>query len=253
MFEDKRRLLVLVVLLVLAGYFLWQPLAVAGAGIYGTTGASAETPYGEKLEIEIGSGAETSGEASMIQQWTASYQDSESQQVYEVDDVYKSQEQVTLSYSLTVTHANVESIAATVKIKAIETTLDHEYALATNKALSGVSPISDSGQTQRTILEHLGTDIGCSTDSATVQYQIYAQVTATGSISGDTLTATVAYTQFGELSYVRSTESSAAEITPQIQVASNIEKYLGLPGQLTLSIVAVGAVAAAVWLWRREP
>lgn len=252
MFEDKRKLLALALVVLFLGYLLYQPLAVAGAGIYGTTGASAETPYGESLEIEIGTGAETSGEASMIQQWTASYTDDTSQQVYEVDGTYKSQEQVTLSYSLTVTYSNVESIAATVKIKAIETTLDHEYALATDKALSGASPISDNGQTQRTILEHLGTDIGCSTDSATVQYQIYAQVTATGSISGDTLTATVDYTQFGELVYLRSTESSTADITPQVNVASHIEEVLGLPGQPTLSIVAVGAVVAAVWLWRRE-
>lgn len=252
MFKDKRKLLVIALLVILAGYLLYQPLMLAGAGIYGTTGASAETPYGEKLEIEIGTGAETSGTASMIQRWTSSYQDGESQYVYEVNGTYKSQEQVTLSYSLAVTHANVETIKATVKIKAVESTYDHEYTLASQKSLSGSSPINDNGQTQRTILEHLGTDIGCSTDSATVQYQIYAQVTATGTISGDTLTATVDYTQFGALSYVRSQESSAAEVTPQVQVASYIEEYLGLPGQPTLSIVAVGAVVAAVWLWRRE-
>jgi len=187
-----------------------------------------------------------------------SYSDSESQNVYEVDGTYKSQEQVTLSYSLSVSYSNVENIQATVKIKAIDSGDNsyYEYALASSKTLSGSSPISDSGSTQKSITQHL-TDIDASLTGATVNYQIYCQVTATGTISGDTLTAEVAYTQFGSLEYQRSTESSSAEVTPTVSVASildtkasAIDSAIGLPEGVTLKLVALGCVAGALLVVR---
>jgi len=216
----KWLILLLIIAVALGGvgyYILSTPRIISGIGIAKTTSATAETPYGEKLEIKLTSGTETSGSAS----WLASYSETVSQQVYTVNGTYKDQEQVTLSYSLSVSYSNVENIKATVKIKAVDEADNsyHEYVLANAKALSGASPISDSGSVQRTIVDHL-TDADASTSSATIQYHIYCQVTGTGSISGETLTATIPYTQFSKLQYQRETESATADVSPTVSVAS---------------------------------
>ena len=221
MTRGQKWLLVLLLVCIVAGgvgaYYLTVPRVVAGARTSYGTSATAETPYGEKLEIKLNTGTQTSGSAS----WLASYSDTASQNVYEVDGSYKSQEQVTLSYSLTVSYSNVQNIQATVKIKAVDSSdsSSHEYVLANAKALSGTSPISDSGSVQRSIVDHL-TDCDASTTDATVNYEIYCKVTGTGSISGQTLTAEIPYTQFCSHHYVRSTESTEAEVTPTVSVAS---------------------------------
>jgi len=101
------------------------------------------------------------------------------------------------------------------------------------------------------ILAHL-TSIGGSTTSETVQYQIYAEVTATGTISGDTLTATIAYTPFGTLVYEQSSESSAASVTPTVSVASFLDDALGLPGETIMTTLAIMSVAAAWFILRRN-
>ncbi len=220
MTRGQKWLILLLFIAIIGGvgvYYLTVPKVIAGAeSSYGTS-ATAETPYGEKLEIKLNTGTQTSGSAS----WLASYSDSASQNVYTVDGTYASQEQVTLSYSLTVTYSNVQNIQATVKIKAVDDSDSsyYEYVLANNKALSGSSPISDSGSTTVSITQHL-TDCDASTSSATIKYHIYCRVTGTGSISGQTLTAEIPYTQFCSHSYQQSSESASAEVTPTVSVAS---------------------------------
>ena len=237
--KDNNPLIILLII-ILAGGLVYgimvygTPLTSPGASVGGTSSNSVETPYGEKLEISLGSSSETSGQASFFEvkapqaaSWVSSYQNSDSQDVYEVNGTYKSQEQVTMEYSLSVSYSNVESITSTVKIKAYEEATPanyHEYTLANAKALSGVSPIADSGSTVPSIIQHL-TDVGGSTTNEVVGYEIYCQVTATGTKSGDTLTATIPYTHFGGFSFVKSSESSTAQVTPTISAASFIESY----------------------------
>jgi len=261
--QNQRKLLVFsLIAIILVAYIAFTPVTITGATTTGSNTAEASTPYGESIGITIGSGSTTSGEASIINlaqvaSWVASYSDSDSQNVYDVNGSYKSQEQVTMSYSLSVTYSSVTNIHATVKVKAIDKgtpTNYHEYVLANTKSLSGASPISDNGQTQPSISTHL-TDIGGSTTSETVQYQIYCQVTATGSVSGETLTATVNYTPFGTLEYTRTSESSAAEVTPTVSVASVIEykasaidNLVGLPEGWTIQLVAITCVTVALAL-----
>lgn len=238
--KDNKPLALLLILLIVSGVgyaalVYGTPYLTTGAHAEGSTSNSVETPYGEKLEISLGSSSETSGQASFFTirnpvaaSWLASYQDSSSQDVYEVNGTYKSQEQVTMEYSLSVSHSNVESISATVKIKAYDesnkATNNHEYSLANGKSLSGASPISDSGSTVPSILQHL-TDVGGSTTNEVVGYEIYCQVTATGTKSGDTLTATIPYTHFGGFNFAKSSESSTAQVTPTISAASIVEVY----------------------------
>ena len=247
--RDRKLLLVVsVAALVIIAYIIFTPIVVAGARLKGENYAEASTPYGESISIKIGSGAETSGEASVVDfvapaSWLA-YVGSESQQVYDVDGTYKSQEVVTMSYSLSVTYTSVESITATVTVKAVYDVNDHEYPLASSKALTGVSPISDSGSTTPSITTHL-TALTCPLTGGTVTYEIYAQVTATGTVSGETLTATVPYTQFGSLVYTRTTESSEAQVTPTVSVASWMDDALGLPQGSAITIVAIAAAIVA--------
>jgi len=253
--KDRKLLLVgLVVALVFIAYIALTPIIVAGARAYGISTAEASTPYGESLEIQIGSGTETSGQASVIDfvmpaSWLAAV-GSTTQNVYTVDGTYKSQEQVTLSYALTVTYANVNTIQATVKIKSVYSTFNFEHTLANLKALSGISPISDTGNTVKTIAQHL-TDVSCPLTGGTVTYHIYCQVTAIGATSGQTLTATVAYTQFASLVYARTTESGSADVTPTVSVASWVDDALGLPQGSAITIVAIVAVIAAYKVVRR--
>ena len=236
--KDNNPLIIL--LIIFAGALVYgimvygTPLTSPGATVGGTSSNSVETPYGEKLEISLGSSSKTSGQTSFFEvkvpqtaSWVSSYQNSDSQDVYEVNGTYKSQEQVTMEYSLSVTYSNVESITALVKVKAYEEATpanNYEYTLANAKALSGASPIADSDSTVPSILQHL-TDVGGSTTNEIVGYEIYCQVTATGTKSGDSLTATIPYTHFGGFSFVKSSESSTAQVTPTISAASFIELY----------------------------
>lgn len=144
-------------------------------------------------------------------------------------------------------------VGSTVKIKALDKGTpanNHEYTLATEKALSGASPISDDGSTAPSISAHL-TSIGGSTTDEVVQYQIYCQVTALGTVSGETLTATISYTPFGTLHYVKSSESSTADVVPSINVTSWLDEALGLPGETIMTALAAMTVAATVILIRR--
>ena len=264
--KDNRRVLVFLLLAVIVAgllvYYLGVPQVISGAVTGGTSEASDSTPYGESISITLGSSSKTSGAASMAESlvpasWLASYQDSDSQDVYEVNSTYKEQEIVTISYDLDVTYSNVDTIKATVKIDAIDKGTPanhHEYTLANEKSLSGASPISDDGSTAPSISTHL-TSVGGSTTDEEVQYQIYAQVTAVGTISGDTLTATISYTPFGTLHYVKSSESSQADVVPDITVtswvSSVVDDALGLPGETVLTYCAVAAgLATVVILWR---
>ena len=205
-------------LLLSVGVYLYAPQLIPGAAAQTTSASSDSTPFGESLEISLDTGAETSGAASFFK---ASYQDSESQNVYEVNSTYKSQEQVTLDYSLSITYSSVDTI---VNVKTAITAIDnldqseYEYVLATSKGLSGGSPIADSGEIVKSISAHL-TDATASVTSSTIVYKIYCQVTAVGTVSGQTLTATIALTQFGALVYLRTSESSQADVTPTVSVA----------------------------------
>jgi len=253
--NKQQKTLLLVVLIAVAaiagGVYLFMPRLIPGASAAGTTSSSAETPFGEKLEIKLTSGTETSGTASI---WTMSYQDSQSQNVYEVDGAYKSQEQVTLSYSLSVTYSNVESITVdTLYIKAVDDSdsSSYTYTLASSKSLSGTSPISDSGSTQKSISQHL-TDADASLTSAIINYKIYCKVTATGSISGQTLTAEITETQFGSHSYVRSTESAQADVTPTVSVAA-WWSILNSPTLAAITIVVVVAIVIVTVAGKPKP
>jgi hypothetical protein len=196
-------------------YYMLALKPESGAVATGTSTAKAETPYGESLEIKLGSGAQTSAS------WLAA-ESTSSQNVWTVNGTYKSQAQVTLGYSLSVTYSNVNNIKiVNLYIKAVDAadSSSYTYTLASNKALSGSSPISDSGSTTKTISQHL-TDCQASTSSAQIKYYIYCQVQGTGAISGQTLTATISETWFCTLNYQQSTESASASVTPTVSVAS---------------------------------
>jgi len=261
--KDNRRILVFLLLAVIVvgclAYYLGVPQMILGASAGGTSAAEDSTPYGESISITLGSSSSTSGAASMMENivpasWLASYEDSDSQDVYEVNDTYKSQEVVTIEYDLDVTYSNVDTIKATVKIDALDkgTPTNHkEYTLADEKGLSGASPISDDGSTAPSISTHL-TDIGGSVTDETVQYKIYCQVTALGTVSGEPLTATISYTAFGTLHYEKSSESSTADVVPAINVTSWLDEALGLPGETIMTALAAMTVAATVISIRRS-
>jgi len=224
-----------------AWYYFFYTEPVSGAVVSGETSAKAETPYGESLEIKLSAGGETTG------CWRASYTDSSSQNVYTVDGVYKSQEQVALSYSLTVTYSNVENIQVVeLYIKAVDTAdqSSYKYTLASAKALSGTSPISDSGSTTRSITDHLN-DIQGSTTDCTVDYYIYCKVQGTGTVSGQTLTAEITETKFATLHYVQETESAEASVTPSVSVASWWE-FAASPEGLAIIALVILIIAVAV-------
>ena len=259
--ENQQRTALFVILLLALGgvvsYLAFNPGLVSGALTGATNTAEDSNPFGESLSVDLNSGASTSGTASFMQEMIASYQDSDSQNVYEVNSTYKSQEQVTMDYDADVTYANVGSITITAKIKAIDKAdqSEYEYTLANAKSISGASPISDSGSTVPSISTHLASIVASTTD-ATISYEIYVQVTATGSVSGDTLTATIPYTTFGCLRYEQTGESSQADVTPTVSVASYtadmMDDAVGMPQGTFVTFVAIIAVFAAVIVYRRN-
>jgi len=259
--QNKAGLVALTLLLVIvaggAYIALAQPGYMPGASTSGTGSGSAETPYGESIEISIGGESQTSGSASWFQQnpeavasWFASYQNGDSQNVYTVNSTYKSQETVTIAASLAVTWSNVQSLSATVKVKAIDKGTpanNHEYTLANNVDIQAGSPTSDNWDTTPSISAHL-TSIGGSTTSETVEYQVYCQVTATGTISGDTLTATIVYTPYGTLVYAQSSEANSATVTPSVSVTSYYDEALGLPDGALVTLLALLVIAVCAYV-----
>jgi len=90
---DRRTLLLFFLVLTLGGGLLYvglNPTVISGAIAGQTSTAEADTPYGESLSIELTSESSTSGAASWFNSWTASYDDSDSQNVYTVNSTYKS-------------------------------------------------------------------------------------------------------------------------------------------------------------------
>lgn len=258
--KRERTLVFILIFILLAGYgaYLVYGTGIVQGAIAGSTSeAEASTPFGESLAITLGSSSQTSGTASFwdksqLAAWLA-YSDSDSQIVYEVNSTYKSQELVELGYTLSVTYSQVSNIEATVKIKAIDDADDseYEYTLANAKSLSGASPINDNGNTQPSITTHLGHVVASTTD-ATIYYQIYAQVTATGTVSGETLTATIPYTKFGALHFEQSSESSEANVTPTLTVTSWYDQQLGLPDGALLNFISIVClITAVVFAYRR--
>ena len=207
------------VIAVVAAYPLIQPAPVtstaASAQAAATQQSSASTPYGESLSIRLSTGAQTSAASWQASTATAT------QNVWTVNGTYKSQAQVTLGYSLSVTYAQVTNIQiVNLYIKAVDAagSSSYTYTLASSKALSGSSPISDSNSTTKTISQHLSDVVA--TSPATVKYYIYCKVTAVGSVSGQTLTAEIVETYFTTLVYTQQTESTNADVTPTVSVAS---------------------------------
>lgn len=251
--DSTRRTLVLVLLLLalagIIGYMYVYTDLIQGAVGEGTNQAEASTPWGESLEISLDSLTKTSS-ASMF---SASYQETDTESAWTVNTTYKSQEMVTLAYDLDVTYTQVSNIEATVKIKAIDRSdaSYYEYTIANAKSLGGASPIEDSGDTGRTIQGHIISDIVASTSGALIQYEIYCQVSATGTVSGETLTATIPYTQFTSLYYDYELQQSIIEVDPSITVTSWIDDRLGLPGETVLNFCALCSVLSAYVFWRR--
>ena len=215
----------------------------AGAFAKAQHSAHAETPYGESLDIQLATGAQTSAGAS----WLAATA-SANQNVWTVNGTYKSQEQVTLGYSLQVSYTNVQNIQiVSLYIKALDAAdnSNYQYVLASSKSLSGSSPISDSGSITKTISQHLS-DCQASTSSAQIKYYICCKVQGQGTISGQTLVAEITETWFCTLDYQQSTESSQATVTPSVTVASwEVDAAtlgLGIIGALCLSVVLVAYI-----------
>ena len=215
--------LALIILLVI---FVSGQQFIPGVYAQAKHSASAETPFGESIHINLGTSAQTSGSAS----WLAATAQV-SQNVWTVNGTYKSQAQVTLGYSLQVSYTNVQNIQiVSLYIKALDAAdnSNYQYVLASSKSLSGPSPISDSGSTTKTISQHLS-DCQASTSSAQIKYYIYCKVQGQGTISGQTLVAEITETWFCTLDYQQSTESSQATVTPSVTVASWTDATAAVP------------------------
>lgn len=237
---NKRVLIGAVVVVAIAGllgYLLWpKPSGPVVNQLFGRSySATDSTQYGEYLSVQLNVGGGTSAS------WAASYTGSASQWVYTVNGTYKSQEQVTIKISLSVSYANVEGITLVdAYIKAVDTA-DNSYKvydLADNVALSGSSPISWSNQVTRSISNHL-TDAGASTSDATIAYYVYVKVQATGSISGQTLTAEIPLTKFTALHYLHQQEKTQAEATPSVTVASWMASWASITTTAVVLIIGV--------------
>lgn len=229
--------------------FLYAFPGESGLIVKAVNTARSETPYGEYLEIKLDTTARTQ-QAS----WHAATA-SASQNVWTVNGTYKSQGQVTLGYSLTVTYANVQNIQlVSLYIKAVDNadSSSYTYTLASNKPLSGSSPISDSGSTQKTISQHLS-DCQASSTGATIKYYIYCKVQATGSISGQTLVAEITETWFTTLVYSQHTESTSANVTPSVTVSSWLD-FLDRNSDIIVAaaIMAIGCIVVYAILKPRK-
>lgn len=240
--KQKRLLLfsALVIIAVILAYIMLQPAAVQGAVAEATTEGHAETPFGEYISIKLGTSAQTSAAS-----WQAAVAEA-SQNVWTVNGTYKSQAQVTLGYSLQISYANVQNIQiVSLYVKAVDAadSSSYTYTLASGKSLTGASPISDSGSTQKSISTHLS-EVAASSP-ATVRYYIYCKVQAQGSTSGQTLTAEVTETYFATLVYTQQTESASATVTPTVDVASLLD-HVPTFGSIALAVAGVVILAYAV-------
>lgn len=231
---------VAVIFAALLAVWLFMPSQVAGVFAKAEVSSHAETPFGEYLDIKLGTSAQTS-QAS----WQASTA-SASQNVWTVNSTYKSQALVTLGYSLQVSYANVQNIQiVSLYIKAVDSadSSSYTYTLASAKSLSGSSPITDSDSMQKSISTHLS-EVAASAPCS-IKYYIYCKVQAQGAISGQTLVAEVTETWFCTLNYAEQTESTSATVTPSVNVASWAD---WLPKLDITDVAALGLFCAIIVL-----
>jgi len=211
-----------------------------------STGASDSTEYGEFLEIHVSAGGATS-QAS----WRAAAA-STSQDVYTVDNTYYDQQKITLKLTITITYQNVENIVVDAWMKGIDTADNsyYQYNLASSYSWTLTSGSSKDFSVTKSISQFL-TDIGASTTDATVKYTFYVKVTATGSISGKTLTAEIAEQDVTDANgntiqnhFVLHTESASSNVTPDVSFSSWVASWAGIT--TTALVLVIGVVVGYV-------
>ena len=224
---NKKLLAIFLILIVVAStigawFFFRGKGAVFGRKLEGY----AETPYGESLHVVLDIGGQTS-KAS----FQASYQQSVSQNVWTVNGTYKSQGKITFSISITIDGTRISSVQVdNCYIKGVDTTdgSSYSYTFGTYPATIPLDANDDGSwnpsSITRTLDQHVS-DIGGST-TCSVDYYVYAKISAVGEISGQTLVVEITETKFLRLNLARETEKATVEITITVTTLSSwLEDY----------------------------
>ena len=244
---NRRTLLLCVAVLAVAGvagWLFWSSLSGPGPEVWNTLfgtgfGTSDSTQYGEYLEIDVNVGGETSSS------WTGAYTGSAESQVYTVDGTYYSQEQISISLTITITYSkvtNVTIIAA--RITAVDTADGSffnpigvsNFNWEANGLTSGSSKSWSYGPTY---IGNFLSSASASTSDATIDFKIYVKVEGTGTVSGETLTARITEQTFDSHHFVLETQQTTAEATPSVSFASWMASWGTIATGSVLLIIGV--------------
>lgn len=193
---------------------------------------SDSTQYGETLNINVSVGGETlEGSwstpsklpAPMRALITAQLSADASQNIYTVNSSYYNQQKVQYSVTVSVTGTQVQNVQlANLTLKCIDAADGSKYNWLAVLSQDITLPYSHEWTGWQYISDHL-TNVQASTTDATIQYKVYAKVTAIGSVSGQTLTAQTGggqFTQFTAYHFVYVTEGTSTTVTPSVSPAS---------------------------------
>ena len=237
---NKKLLAIFIIVLIVAGIGVyWFFIAKQGTQITRTFGAEAETPYGEKLIIQLDLSGQTK-QAGFL----GAYTDTVSQSVWTVNGTYKSQGKITFSVSVTITGSKITNAKIeNCYIKAVDTAdqSSYSYTFGTypiSVSLSGYQGTWSPNSITKTLDQHVN-DIQAST-TCTVDYYIYCKVSAKGEVSGQTLIAEIAETKFLRLNLEKPTEQTTAQVSPSVTTSSWLEEnYKFIIGFSMIAVIAV--------------
>ena len=220
-----------------------------GGNIWNTIGrghydASDSTDYGEYLDVDIDISGETSGA------WTGSYTQTATEQVYTVDSTYYSQQQITIKLTITITYSKVSGVTiVSAYIKAVDTADSSSFnpISVSNFDWEANGLTSGSSKTWQYGAEAISTFLSnceASSSDATISFYVYVKVQGTGTVSGNTLTAEVAETQFQSNHFVLETQQTTAEAEPSVTFSSWVASWAAI-GQGLICLV-IGTIIGYV-------
>jgi len=240
---NKKLLAIFIILIVVASaigvyWFFFKP---EGTKFGKTLEGYAETPYGESLHVIVNIG----GQTSKLSWLTASYQESVSQNVWTVNGTYKSQGKITFSISITIDGTKLSSAQVdNCYIKAVDVadSSSYSYTFGTYPANIPLDANDDGSwnpsSVTRTLDQHVS-DIQAST-TCSVDYYVYAKISAVGEVSGQTLVVEITETKFLRLNLAKETEGTTATVTPSVTTSSWLEEnYKYIVGFSMVAVIAV--------------
>jgi len=245
--KQKRLFLIIGLIAIILGvtiyYYFFTPRVVDMFNNV-TLGNKASTPYGERLSIKLGvNGKATQGS------WMGSVSGGASNLLYDVSGTVNDAsfsdvadaEKITITFDLSVSGSyitNVQIVSFYLKVKDKDGTGTKTFTII-GSATSITIPYNNTYTALNNYaISTLISDVSGNTNNDELLFLVYIKVTATGSKSGQTLTAEINEEQFADLTFTHLTEQNQATVSPSVSVSSWIDMAENIVTNVVSAVVS---------------